>query len=289
MESAGPTRIRARTRRQTMDWALVLASQGIGATIDDGADGAGWGLIVSASDYAAAVRAIELYRRENRHWHWRRPLPWRGLLFDWKIIFWGLLLILFYGFTQSCRPDFQITGRMDNAAVNAGEWWRIFTAMLLHADVAHLAANVSLGLVLLGLAMGRYGTMGLLAAYLAGAAGNVAGLWLYPESHRSLGASGMVMGGLGLLAAQSVLVFRHHPFGGKPVIKGVVAGVMLFVLFGLSPGTDIVAHLGGFIAGLLLGGSLLLSIKRWQNPRTELAAGIIFAGWLISTGWLALR
>lgn len=74
MEQAGQARIPARNRRQTMDWALVLASQGVNAIIDDGADGPGWGLIVDTADYPAAIRAIRLYRQENRHWRWREPI-----------------------------------------------------------------------------------------------------------------------------------------------------------------------------------------------------------------------
>jgi hypothetical protein len=33
---------------------------------------------------------------------------------------------------------------------------------------------------------------------------------------------------------------------------------MLFVLVGLDPRSDVIAHLGGFVSGLLLGGALSL-------------------------------
>ena len=289
MEPAGLSRIPTRSRRQTMDWALVLASQGINAVIDRSEE-LGWGLVVAAADYPAAREAIRLYRRENRHWRWRQPLPWRGAAFDGRIIFWGVLLVAFHFLTQISRPDFSTAGRMDNAAVLAGEWWRIFTAMLLHANLAHLAANVSLGIVLLGLAMGRYGTgTGLLAAYLAGAGGNVAGLLLYPATHLGVGASGMVMGGLGMLAAQSVFWLRGHSPNRKHVIRGIFAGVLLFALFGLSPEADVIAHVGGFVTGLLLGGMLLSLPAGWLNPQTDRAAGLIFCALLILTSWLAFR
>ena len=212
-----------------MDWGLVLASQGITAIIDEGAGGPGWGLVVAETDYPVAVEAIRLYLHENRRWRWRQPLPWRGVIFDWRIGFWGVLLVAFFFLGQLPHPDFETVGCMNNAAVRAGEWWRIFTAMLLHANIGHLAANVSLGILLLGLAMGRFGTgTGLLGAYLAGAGGNVAGLVLYPPSHLGVGASGMVMGGLGMLAAQSVSWLRGHSPNRKPVIRGILAGVMLF-------------------------------------------------------------
>jgi membrane associated rhomboid family serine protease len=291
MEPAGHTRIPTRNRRQTMDWGLVLMSQGIEATIDDGAeDGLGWGLWVASADHPAAMRVIRLYQWENRHWHWRQPLPWRGFHFDWKILFWGLLLVVLHGGDHLRGGDLQNAGEMDNAAVRAGQWWRIFTAMLLHADIAHLVSNVSLGMVFLGLAMGRYGSgWGLLAAYLAGAAGNLAGLMIYRDPHFGLGASGMVMGGLGLLAAQSVTLLRQGSVARKYVVRALMAGVILFALFGLDPTTDVLAHFAGFVAGLVLGGILMSLPSSWLNRKTDAAAAILLAGLLIGTGWLAFR
>lgn len=274
-----------------MDWGLVLASQGIMATIDDGATGEGWGLVVSAEDYPAAIEAIRLHRQENRHWRWRQPISWRGLLFDWRVLFWAALTVAIYYFSQTTRPDLRFVGRMDNAAVQAGEWWRLFTAIFLHADIAHLIANVSFGLILLGLVMGRFGGgLGLLAAYFAGLMGNVAGLILYSQTHLGVGASGMVMGGLGLLAAQSLAFARNHPVQQKHVFRGILSGVMLFVLFGLSPGTDVIAHFSGFVAGLIFGGLLLLVPTRWQTSTPlQFCAGLVLVASIIAPWWAALR
>jgi len=291
VELDGPIRIPTRTRRQTMDWGLVLASQGIMATIDDGATtGEGWALLVAATDYPAALQVIQLHRQDHRHWYWQQRLPWQGLLFDWSILLWVLLMVTFYFLSQTTRPDFLLVGRMDNAAVRAGEWWRLFTAMSLHADLAHLVANTFMGTILLGLAMGRYGGgIGLLTAYLAGAIGNIAGFLLYPETHLGLGASGMVMGGLGLLAAQSLAFVRSNPLAQKYVLRGVIAGVLLFVLFGLRPGTDIIAHFIGFVTGLGLGAIVMLLPARWQNSATGFATALVLIALIVGPWWLALR
>lgn len=291
METVGQARIPTRSRRETMDWALVLASQGIEAFIEDGTGGQGWGLVVSTADYPAAIRAIRLYLRENRHWHWRHPLSWEGLSFDWKVCFWVLLMVGFYWLSAVRRPDFAVLGRMDNAAVMAGQWWRLFSAILLHANIGHLAMNVSVGFVLLGLVMGRYGCgTALLATYLAGVVGNVAGLLLYPPSHLGVGSSGMVMGALGMLAPQSLAPFQRNPFNRRNIIRGVLAGLMLFVFFGLDPEADVVAHLGGFLSGLVFGGILQgLPVKRMTTARINVVAGIIFVFLLATTSWLAFR
>jgi membrane associated rhomboid family serine protease len=182
---------------------------------------------------------------------------------------------------------------MDSTAVVSGQWWRIFTSMVLHGDIAHLAANLSIGVVLLGLAMGRYGVgVGLLAAYLAGAAGNVASLFFNSGPFYGLGASGMVMGALGLLAAQSLAAGKHDRQPLKYLLGGIAAGIMLFILFGLSPspGIDVMAHLGGFLTGLLLGAGLAFTpISVWKNSRINLLAGLTFTAMVVITWRLALN
>jgi rhomboid protease GluP len=271
-----------------MDWSLVLASQGIETTIDYAKDSASWSLLVTAADYDNAVNAIRQYRLENRGWPWRRELFASGLLFDAGSLAWAFLLILFYWLSY-VRGGFTDAGIMDGKAVAHGEWWRLFTAIFLHADQAHLIANVTIGIVLIGLAMGRYGAgVGLLAAYLAGAGGNLASWLAYGEPHRGLGASGMIMGALGLLAVQSFTLWRKTPHSLNHIISGIAGGVMLFVLLGMTPGTDVVAHFGGFVTGLLLGGCLTLGLKFSQAAKANLVSGLCFALLTILTWWLAL-
>src|SRR3954447_7936262 len=173
-------RLSARSQRQAMDWSLVLVSQGIETVIDQHDPVNGWGLLVAPNDEAAALAIIRQYRLENRHWPWRPQKLHKGLLFDWTSLAWVVLVAFF--FWLDSRIDLQRTGLMEAPALSHGQWWRPFTAVWLHADLAHLAANATVGLVLLGLTMGCYGTgVGLLAAYLAGAGGNFA-KWLFDAS-----------------------------------------------------------------------------------------------------------
>jgi membrane associated rhomboid family serine protease len=281
-------RIPVRSHRQAMDWSLVLVSQGIETTIDQAEDGRGWGLLVAGQDYGNALRTLRQYRLENRGWPWQQEVFRPGLLFDWGGLAWVLLACLF--FWLNTRTDLQSAGVMDATAVARGQWWRLFTAIWLHADLAHLAANATLGLVLLGLAMGRYGTgPGLLAAYLAGAGGNLVAGLISLQAHRSLGASGMVMGSLGLLAAQSFSLWRQTPHAAKFILSGICGGVLLFILLALTPGTDVMAHAGGFASGLVLGALLNLVPAMAQKPKANLLSGLVFALLVIVPWWLAWR
>jgi len=281
-------KIHARSRQQALDWCLVLVSQGIETTIDAGEGGAHWGLLVSAADYERAHHSIRLYQIENRGWPWQREIFHRGVIFDWGSLSWVALLGLF--FVLDARLNLREAGFMNTAAVSRGQWWRLFTGVWLHADVAHLAGNAGLGLVLLGLVMGRFGTgIGLLASYLAGAGGNALVWLLLPERGPSLGASGMVMGSLGLLAMQSLSHWRDTPRGARYVLAGICGGVMLFVLLGLSPGTDVLAHLGGFLSGLLFGAALTKFQAQGRLTAANLACGLIFSLLVLLPWWLALK
>jgi rhomboid protease GluP len=281
--------IRAPSRQLAFDYSLVLLSQGIETTVLAGNDG--WRLALRPNELERARSVLAQYRRENRGWAWRERFLETGTQFHWGVLLWCCLLLFFHGWADSGGSTLIAQGQMSNAAVAAGQWWRLVTAMTLHADVGHLAANVVAGFLTLGLAMSRWGPgVGLLAAGLAGALGNVADLTLYPEAHRSLGASGMVMGGLGLLAVPSLQSLAANPGSRKTVLRGLLAGVLLFVLLGMNPASDVVAHGGGFVGGLLLGlGLSWLPSRLVRHSVTNPACAILLGVTVVLTWILACR
>jgi rhomboid protease GluP len=280
--------IECRSRAQAHDWSLVLISQGIESVIVERTEDGAWLLEVAAGEESRAVASITAYERENAT-VWRRELKWTGLLFDARAVFWFAALVLFHMFAQTSQTDLKAAGLMDRNAVLHGEWWRLFTAIMLHADVAHLTANVTTGIIFLGLAMGCYGAgHALLLSLLGGALGNVATFAVHDEPFRSLGASGMVMASLGLLTAHSLAFAREE----KPALwigRGVIAGCLLVVLLGFSPRSDVVAHVGGFIGGLGLGVCALPFGQQLMRPRPNLAALLVCCSFVLTTWWQALR
>jgi rhomboid protease GluP len=280
--------IRARSKRQVMDWALVLASQEIETAIIE--DEAGWALAVGNSDFERAGDVIRQYRIENRKWHWHQWIPGTGLSFHWGSLVWCGLLLFFHVWSTTQSPAMTFFGLMNNQAVGQGEWWRLFTAVFLHGDWAHLAANLTTGFVLFGLTMARYGPgVALLTALFAGAGGNLAGYWLYTETHRGLGASGMVMGALGLLAVQSLVAWWKHPRPGFIITRALGAGILMLALMGFSPGTDILAHVGGFISGCVLGIGLNLLPVRWEKAGVNRWASLLLTALVVLVWHLAMR
>jgi membrane associated rhomboid family serine protease len=297
-ESSMPTQsmpavaeIVAYSRRQAMDWSLVLASQGIEAIIERSAERERWLLLVPAHELERARESIRLYRAENRGWSWRKELPGADLELHWGAIVFCVLLALVHSLATYQVPLIEERGTMDSIKVAAGEWWRMFTAVFLHGDLAHLTANITFGIIVLGLAMGRFGAgLALLSTLLAGAFGNFCGLKFYTHSYTGLGASGMMMGALGMIAVHSIYLWKRNPKAAHYILSGVGAGMLMFVLFGVDPKSDVLAHFGGFVGGVVFGGILALAPSKIARNRWIDRLALFFFVTISALTWiLALR
>lgn len=264
------TSIRAHSERQAMDWALVLASQGIETVIEREAPGRRWALRLTAGDHERALHSIRQYRMESRRFGWRQPLPGSDWSYHWGVLAWMAACIVVFGYQSGLER-----GLFDSAAVHRGEWWRAFTSVWLHQDLGHLGMNLVFGGLFLGLAMGRYGAgFALWTGMLAGALGNLFGLLLRPGMYVGLGASGLVMGALGMLAAQAVPLWRAGRWGARLAWTTLCAGAGLFIVLGTDPGSDVIAHGGGFVGGLL-GGAIGALIPDRIRPMVSRVAGLL--------------
>ncbi len=279
------TAIPAASKEQATEWGLVLSSQSIESTLVSSDEGKRWFLVIDAREEFKALETIGLYRAESARWRWRQEIVWPKMLFHWGALPWCLGQILFHLLEAKKGLPLHPLGMVDSNAIMQGQWWRLFTAVTLHADVAHLAANMSIGLLLFGLAMARFGFgWALLASFLAGALGNVFSLAMSTQAHFSLGASGMVMGALGLIAAQTYGRFRQVPM--RWAYAGMLTGGFLFLLLGTNPSSDVAAHLGGFLAGLIEGAVLAhFSQNSLEKTGPNVAAfgglvGLVLFAWM---------
>ena len=128
-----------------------------------------------------------------------------------------------------------------------GEWWRMFTAMFLHASFFHLAVNMY-SLYFVGTIMEQViGRWRFLLLYLAsGIAGSAGALLLSPLSP-TVGASGAIFGILGgLLVLERK---RHIATGGQ--VAGLIV-LNLVITFAFSSTISVGGHVGGLIGGIAL-------------------------------------
>ncbi len=136
-----------------------------------------------------------------------------------------------------------------------GEWYRIVTAMFVHAGWLHLLFNMY-ALYYLGLLVENiYGSSKFLVVYfLSGVVGNLLSQLFY-YSVPSVGASGAIFGLVGLLLAATYFRKDFPSTLKRSLLISLLPMVIFNIAYGFIPGTDInnAAHLGGFATGLVLG------------------------------------
>lgn len=271
------------SERQAMDWALVLASQGIEVAVDGEPGGSRIGVSVPKMDEVRAREAVARYEKENRGWALRLRVPGGDARIHGLALAWVLSLVVIHAASRGHAPPWAL---FDSAAFQRGEAWRAWTATWLHSDLAHLAMNVVFGGLLMGLAMGRYGPgVALGGSLAAGALANALGSWIRPEPYLGLGASGVIMAALGMLAASSFGPWPTRGTAGRWVLPTLGAASILFVQVGTSPKGDVVVHALGFLAGIPPG-ALAALLPRRATGLLEAAAWMVA---LFTTAWAWLR
>jgi len=279
-------------RRDCEEQALVLVALGIPHLIADGPRHAA--LLMVPAGYAARARhELALYVAENRR---RAPRPGLTLHGYGLPGVTGYVVVLVAAFLVQARVAFGVdwpgTGSLDGTAFRNGEWWRVFTALTLHADAGHLVANLFFG-GLFGAFAGQYLGSGVAWAtiLLAAGAGNALDLLLLPSSHRAIGASTAVFAALGLIAAlmwraetrQSVTWARRY----APLIG---ASVLLAYIGTGDARTDAVAHLTGFVMGIFAGAAFDVRRPQWlASTAVQAGAGLGAVALLATCWWLAVR
>ncbi len=153
------------------------------------------------------------------------------------------------------NSNFVNSAFQDNGAIAQGEWWRIFTAMFLHASILHVGMNM-LSLYFIGTIVERlYGIGRYLTIYfISGIAGGLLFFALVPHG-QALGASGAIAGVFGAMGA---FFFVNRERLG-PVANSILGQwafwLVLNVALNLYDTSGIAwqAHLGGIVMGIILG------------------------------------
>jgi membrane associated rhomboid family serine protease len=192
-----------------------------------------------------------------------------------------VILAIVY-FAQAPWKEVSVTAAGFNAvAIRAGEWWRLFTAPLMHANYFHIAANAG-AIVFAGLRIEAHLHRALMPlVFLVGALyGGFASLLVMDTDRPAIGASG---GAIALVGFLLVFARRHRHRLPRDLTRSLVEGLVLTAIMGVV-GYRIIgnaAHLGGLVVGGLMG---MLAIPKEPNTapgKVVIAAGIAAAGILI--------
>jgi membrane associated rhomboid family serine protease len=257
----------------------------------------GWLLLVPAEQYLLARKELALLEEANRAWPPVEP-PARPLVENTLATLSVLLLLaIFHNVTLLSAfpsglplPDWRALGSADSALILQGQWWRLVTALTLHADWLHLSGNLAIGgmfILLLCRDLGAGPAWGLILA--SGILGNLANALLQPLNHNAIGASTAIFGAVGILAASSFV--RHRQRLQRRRILPVAAALALLAILGTEgANTDLGAHLFGFLWGIVLGFAAESLLERSGPLSRAFSALLALASALVVVGawWLAL-
>jgi rhomboid protease GluP len=146
--------------------------------------------------------------------------------------------------------DPETTYRLGSSNINAlalNQWYRLVTAMFLHGGLIHIGFNMMVLLDLGPVVEELFGSARYLFIYiLTGVAGFALSMFFHP----AVGASGALMGLIGILIA---VTGKRGSIESKALRSRLISWAVSVFLIGFFIHADNIAHFGGLATGFILG------------------------------------
>lgn len=271
------------------EWALVLVAEGLSPSVRSVREG--FILGVPTEDAERATAALSAYERENPTEPEEGNGP-VGSVHVWVGLAVAVVLVAFFFVSGAGNPGgywFE-RGGADARRILLGEFWRTVTALTLHADFGHVAANAVAGAFFLSAVCRMLGPgLGFVLVLLAGTGGNFVNALSHGSLHISVGASTAVFGAVGVLGGLAVVRRRRRGSRGRHAWVPAVAGLALLAMLGMGEGVDVWAHLFGFLVGGTLGIIVAFTVPRRPGHRVQWTLGsaalvAVIACWVLALG-----
>lgn len=260
-------------------WSLILCASEIPHQLDFHSPL--WTLLVPMEHRLRAAYELEAYSSENREWPPHSLTvkdDFTPLLQPPTLLLIGALVLFYtitgpweqgsHWFTQGCIQSEQI--------LSHGQWWRLFTALTLHADAVHLLSNCIIGGWLIHFLCRLTGSgLGLFSLLTSAGLGNFINTACHDPSHQSVGFSTAVFAVIGILSSLSFLR-QKHTIGSRLLVPLMAGAALLAALGSSGERTDLGAHLFGLLSGLLAGQIL------GREPLLHLRHSLLFQTMLFS-------
>jgi rhomboid protease GluP len=154
--------------------------------------------------------------------------------------------------------------------IDAGEWWRLLTPMLVHGGPLHVFLNMYILFIYGPNVEQAFGTVRFVLMFLIAGFLGSAFSYAFPPDVGSVGASGAIFGVVGILVVY--LYRRRRTSFMAQYLRGMGFFILANFIFGLLPGMNIdnFAHLGGLVGGVLLG----LGFDRGESAEARSPLGL---------------
>jgi membrane associated rhomboid family serine protease len=177
-------------------------------------------------------------------------------------------------------------GAMAPPAVADGQFWRLFTAMFLHAGLLHVALNAYFFWLFGRVVESVFGRTWMLLIFLvSGFLASVASYAFGPVLALAVGASGAISGVFGAFIAYNYR--RRHLAANAANLRMALTVIVLNAFIAVAYSSiDWRAHVGGLVAGFALGyladdavPARQRAVARFAGVATLLALGIALVVW----------
>ena len=169
------------------------------------------------------------------------------LLISLIVVYITCMLLFPYDLLIQSPEVFQLFG--ENEKVLQGEFYRLFSAIFIHANIVHLASNV-LFLIIFGIRLEELKSASFLVFgfVICGFVGNVASLiwFLLAVPMNSVGSSGGIFGILGIIYFSLRSESKHER-------RKSLYLLIIFFMITIGQDTNVISHLFGLLGGIFIG------------------------------------
>ncbi len=274
--------------QEALSCSLVLSSMGVSHHLKRTTDN--MLLSVAAEDAHYAASQISAFLHENRNWPPKPTVPdntFSPLLQPPTLLLIGGLILFFTVTGNWSEHSLWFAGGAGDAEaiLENGEWYRLITALTLHADTVHLLGNCLFGGFLFHFFCKLTGNgLGLFSMLLTATVANYINVVLHGSDHLFVGFSTAVFAIIGMLA----MISRQYRTSKRYLqIIPFMAGAALLAMIGSSgERTDLGAHFFGLCCGLVSGWILTRpALLQWRNSLLFQSTLFLLSGLTIIIAW----
>ncbi len=268
--------------------SLVLSAVGIQhITVESGN---GFELFVQPGEEERAKAELDSYFNENRNWPPRVPTQdeFQPFFHPPSLLMMGSLFLFFTvtGPWQDKSFWFLSGAGETTAMLERLQWWRLVTALTLHADITHVLGNCFFGFILIHFFLKMTGNgLGSFALLVSAISGNLINTVIKGPGYSFIGFSTATFSVVGMLAMLSY--HEKKRWNRVHFLMPLMAGLAFLAMLGSSgERTDLGGHFFGLVCGMATG--RLLANQYVQKLRHSLlfqcTLFILFLS-VISTSW----
>ncbi|PHR26119.1 MAG: hypothetical protein COA36_12905 [Desulfotalea sp.] len=248
-------------------------------------------IFVTITDLQNAADQLEHYEEENRNWPQQHSYDNYAPVFRAMAPIVIAALIYMYSLSGewSTGSIWFSAGAGDSTAILLShEYYRLVTALTLHANAAHLLGNCFLGGILLHFLLLSTGNgIGLFAVLTTATLANFINVILHGPGHLFVGFSTAVFAVIGMLC--TIRFSEKTRPSHASLLMPLMAGFALLAFLGSSgEHTDLGGHLFGLVCGFFSGNIIKLkNFDKWRQSFPLQITLVFVSVIIISFCWLA--